>query len=1000
MSTCGQKYIVTKCFPSIFYFPKVYFTHLLLSSFITIPYSLFHPSTYTVWHLRFVVEPDLADALLKAKILEEQISRTPDSYQTVHYYKVNQNVLSQSTSGTVSGVLDIQQAKCLQAPIDGGEVTWYVSHVADSNSFLLVVDGYRRQSTECTFRTVSKPPTTRNNIDIIDSCSKQKQIISQATSWQTKSDYLCPRCDAGEYAAMPNMPCAACPAGTYSRYSGSASCTNCSIGMYNEVSGQNQCRQCTQGRYSSIIGASFNPCKTCPVGAICSGLNNLETSIIAAKKDPATDNSKDIFVSFWRDPLIQNQTGTASTCFYKCVEPRACLGSLICRDDDNGVGTYCHKKRDEIAATSPTTIRQHQQQNNSGAYTIASTTTTENPIMNYTNFSSWDTSSNQYECSEKTGESCVVIRLKEECAVGYRGVTCAGCDVSYYRQGTQCAPCPDRALSVLGVVGGALLCTLLYTFLIYSTLKGYGHLPREGIIMRVISSNILIVSMLKDLEIKWPPAVLSMMSGGAVGGDPTSLLNLECLWAGPSTENQKVMPYIIVKAIVALLMPFLFVFILGTIFGTKHFISERQWNKRMTKQKKLNDQNGAAASAQNDEPSQIHGYQGNMFSASLDIAMAKRFANKAHHVQNRGGLMSLGSVVSPYVLFQSALVVIAYMLYPSLLKNTFGLIECVRHHSVSSPETDCTDTIRMNQEYFFRDQSVKCFDEQHHFVLATIFAPSVLLYVVLIPIVFFWQLRKHVLYIFAGPTLKRVVWGFVTSGFEQHVFYWELVVLSRKAVLGKKTIKNDNVCYIYRMMTGYTANSLLFFSSSYIILTPFLTLFFYCCLFYTAVFIMVFLRASGPLMTSLCCILALLLALVLHSQFLPFIDYHIDLLEKISIVCSTVMIILGMMLNYTTEMQGLVVMVCIIVINVLFFGVAIYMYANSKALALLRKAEQDVKLFESEVAGITTTILSTKSTKSVKVMPTSDTVATNDLKTWGGKAHGGNDDTATENIKK
>ena len=29
-------------------------------------------------------------------------------------------------------------------------------------------------------------------------------------------------------------------------------------------------------------------------------------------------------------------------------------------------------------------------------------------------------------------------------------------------------------------------------------------------------------------------------------------------------------------------------------------------------------------------------------------------------------------------------------------------------------------------------------------------------------------------------------------------------------------------------------------------------------------------------------------------------------------------------------------------------------------------------------------------------MPTSDTVATNDLKTWGGKAHGGNDDTATE----
>ena len=41
-------------------------------------------------------------------------------------------------------------------------------------------------------------------------------------------------------------------------------------------------------------------------------------------------------------------------------------------------------------------------------------------------------------------------------------------------------------------------------------------------------------------------------------------------------------------------------------------------------------------------------------------------------------------------------------------------------------------------------------------------------------------MRKYKAFIFAGPTLKRVVWGFVTSGYREETYYWELVITFRK----------------------------------------------------------------------------------------------------------------------------------------------------------------------------------------------------------------------------
>jgi hypothetical protein len=226
------------------------------------------------------------------------------------------------------------------------------------------------------------------------------------------------------------------------------------------------------------------------------------------------------------------------------------------------------------------------------------------------------------------------------------------------------------------------------------------------------------------------------------------------------------------------------------------------------------------------------------------------------------------------------------MLYPSLLKNTFGMIECVKMKAVGN-EKECSSEIVNNDFYYFKDQSIRCFDDRHHFWLAALFVPALIFYVLLIPILFTLQIRRHKTFIFAGPTLQRVIWGFVTSGYEIDEYFWEMVVLARKASL---------------------------------------------------VFIMVFIRPAGPMMTALCCIVTLLFALVAHSQWMPFEDYHIDLLEKASLVTNMMMILLGLMFNFTSDDdQALVVTILIVATNVAFFGIALRMKIGSKVAENKRK---------------------------------------------------------------
>ena len=724
-------------------------------------------------------EPDIADTLISDGIFVEQSSRTPDSAKTIYYYKVNNKLFDESNDFVRSGEIDVKNSKCLQEPKGTSKnVQWFVSPVKNSNAYLLVVDGYRRKSTECSQKTQSKPAKKRTSNDVTTSCGKQQMFLSTSVSWQQQY-FMCAQCEKGDFADTPNEPCKICPPGKFSQFAGSFECTNCSLGMYNEVPSQPHCQACAKGKYSKKVGARVNPCKKCPKGAECTGRDSMEASVVLS--DQGSSGVKELtYASYWRDPRIENLTGTPSTCFYHCVEPRACMGTVACSDDDNGVGGFCKDGYEYFLANSRPKTGINMTDFSTGA------------AKNYSTTSATITT----ECIETSslGEKfCVLLRLREQCAIGYVGDTCAACDTGFAKEGTQCKRCMNISLAILGTTVASIIGVVLYLFLIVQTLKGYGQLPREGIVMRVISSNLLIISLFKDLEIQWPSALRNVMGSGSIVGEPVSLLNLECLWTGKhSSASDDVIPYVVTKKLLSLTMPLLFGSALAIFFGVKEWKSRRHWARKKKKWKSHHEG---------------HEFQGDLFTATLETDMALKFKHSLHDAQThskettqessrrestsidihkkkktKDNNTRISAAVNPMQSFAASLVVMLYMLYPSLLSNTFGFLECVQHNAVGD-ETECTSENLNTYSYYYRDQSVRCFDAKHNLWLGSIFVPSIILYIIMIPVVFFFQMRKYKAFIFAGPTLKRVVWGFVTSGYREETYYWELIVLLRKAIL-------------------------------------------------------------------------------------------------------------------------------------------------------------------------------------------------------------------------
>jgi hypothetical protein len=441
------------------------------------------------------------------------------------------------------------------------------------------------------------------------------------------------------------------------------------------------------------------------------------------------------------------------------------------------------------------------------------------------------------------------------------------------------------------VLLGASVAVGVFGYLTAETLKQYGTLERDEIVLRVIVSNVSVLSQFKSIPLHWPSVALGTMSAGSLLGDPVSMLNLECLLRSS-------VPHVFVSALVALATPILLFGILCAVFGVVEYRNRRHWRKHVAERRR------------DSQASENH-FAGDVFTAAIDMYAARRLTDKLRAERRRkrrrpraSGILSTESVVTPWHMFQSSLVTMAYFLYPSLLKNCFGLLDCAYHEQAGPkescfrtqvPDRSCTrdgdcdasllcldnglcgTDLNSRKLYFRADPSVECFDGRHGVWLAALFAPALIAFCLGIPIVFSYHIRKYRKLIVAGGGPKRATWGFVTSGFKQNLYFWELVIFSRK---------------------------------------------------FSMIFIVVFASRFGPRLACVLGILTLTTFLMAHVKFLPYEDDVIDGLESFSLITNVFTIAIALLFDRESAGSDSHVfwLVVLFAVNISFFAHAARVY--------------------------------------------------------------------------
>ena len=116
--------------------------------------------------------------------------------------------------------------------------------------------------------------------------------------------------------------------------------------------------------------------------------------------------------------------------------------------------------------------------------------------------------------------------------------------------------------------------------------------------------------------------------------------------------------------------------------------------------------------------------------------------------------------------FITTAVTILYLLYPTLTKATFQLVACQQ----------------VGKRYYLQlDLDIPCYETQHMLWVWRLFIPSILLYVIGLPLMSFLTLfpQRHHL----GERFTRFRFGVLFTGYTDECFYWETVIASRKTAV-------------------------------------------------------------------------------------------------------------------------------------------------------------------------------------------------------------------------
>lgn len=112
----------------------------------------------------------------------------------------------------------------------------------------------------------------------------------------------------------------------------------------------------------------------------------------------------------------------------------------------------------------------------------------------------------------------------------------------------------------------------------------------------------------------------------------------------------------------------------------------------------------------------------------------------------------------------TTIVVLLFIAHPNITKSMFSVFSCTE--------------IVEDEYWIITNLDIRCWSDDHNFIVVAVALPSILLWSVGIPAIclfFLWKSRKSL-----HTVATRLRFGFLFNGYETHTYYWEFVILYRK----------------------------------------------------------------------------------------------------------------------------------------------------------------------------------------------------------------------------
>jgi hypothetical protein len=350
-------------------------------------------------------------------------------------------------------------------------------------------------------------------------------------------------------------------------------------------------------------------------------------------------------------------------------------------------------------------------------------------------------------------------KMLVSCLEGHTGDLCSQClrgwTIPIGSENTTCVKCPSEEANVASLSGLVIISVLIVAFLVWDSLDGIkliiesadrakqasnaeeariaaaqAQIPFHTVGIRIISSYLQVAGLLMNFQVMLPPSVESLLvveSGASgIGGQ---VIAFSCLM--PNIRGAEL--FFLKQLMCSLVIPGSLCFcivLFWSIYGLYHSC----WSikKKQKKQKK------------------------------------KKMA-------------------TPRDKMQGSLVVLYYMMFPSILNSVTSMLQCTRY-GVNERSTNNMINYQVKPKILLdAELSIVCYEEVHMKMVMSIAMPGILIFIVLIPLMLLLSMRYHSRKQELFPHNKnfnpRVSYrfGFFFLGYEDTTYAWELVIMMRKA---------------------------------------------------------------------------------------------------------------------------------------------------------------------------------------------------------------------------